>query len=49
MHSFSNWRVAFEVRLKLREYGKADAISDGCLGEKESVGKFVLHQLVLDF
>jgi hypothetical protein len=49
MHGFSGWRVAFEVKLRLREYGKAHAISDSYLRGRESVGDFVNYQLVLDF
>ena len=49
MHAFSGWRIAFEMNLKLREYKKAHAISDGCLKDRESVGEFVNYQLVLDF
>lgn len=49
MHGFSDWRLAFEVKLRLEECGKAHAVSDSCLREKENAGEFVNYQLILDF
>jgi len=49
MHSFSGWKIAFEVQVKLREYKKTHAITDCCLRERESVGEYVNQQLILDF
>src|ERR1700730_11336618 len=49
MYEFSNWRVAFEVKVKLREYTKEHVISDSCLRDKKGVGDYVNRQLVLDF